>query len=181
MRNKKWLSILIAAALLMTATLPVLADSHDDPMEDPENGEGESWFLNQPIVRLLAEFFNFLTGAEEDENGEDSDPEMPGDIGLGRGGLGEPVANAEIIAELHQEEKIGFGVITKLLGILEMTQKTCEETGEFCDVTLESLVAEYQSGMSVGELFAKYGKPGFLGVGQVRKFQKNPNKQENGD
>jgi hypothetical protein len=48
-------------------------------------------------------------------------------------------------------------------------------------VTLESLVDEYQSGMSVGELFAKYGKPNFRGVGHVRKFLKNQNKEVNGD
>jgi len=179
MRNNQWLSILIAAALLLSASVPVLADSHDDPMEEPANGENVSWFLNQPIVRLLAGFFNFLLGGGEE--GGDLDLESPNGIGLGMGGSSEPVENAEIIAELHREEKIGFGVITKLLGILEMTQKACEESGEFCDVTLESLVDEYQSGMSVGELFAKYGKPNFRGVGHVRKFLKNQNKEVNGD
>jgi len=52
--------------------------------------------------------------------------------------------------------------------------------GVNCDVTLDSLVAEYKAGSGMGELFKKYDKPEFTGVGQVRKAAEPKVKANNG-
>ena len=67
---------------------------------------------------------------------------------------------------MHEEEDLGFGEIVKLMGIAE---GICAETGENCSVTLDNLLAEYEDGIGMGELFKKYGKLEHLGVGQIRK------------
>lgn len=61
------------------------------------------------------------------------------------------------IGELH-DEGVGFGVIVKLYGIADAS-----------GIPVEELIAEYQAGASIGDLFAKYGKPALIGVGHVRK------------
>ncbi len=75
----------------------------------------------------------------------------------------------EAVAALHEEENLGFGEITKLLQIAVEAQAACTLEGINCDVTLDGLVAEYKAGSGMGELFKKYGKPEYTGVGQVRK------------
>ena len=84
----------------------------------------------------------------------------------------------EKIASMHEELKLGFGEIVKLTELAKLTQATCSETGEFCEVTLDSLIEEYKGGMSVGALFKKYGKPENVGVGQIRK-ELNPKEKTN--
>ena len=95
----------------------------------------------------------------------------PGDEPLGADGLpeGEPgpvIVPEEAVAALHEGEDLGFGEIVKLMGIAE---GICAETGENCSVTLDNLLAEYEDGIGMGELFEMYGKPEHLGVGHVRK------------
>lgn len=72
----------------------------------------------------------------------------------------------ESAAAMHEGEDLGFCEIVKLMGIPE---GICAETGENCSVTLGSLLAEYNHGIGMGELFKKYGKPEHFGVGQIRK------------
>jgi len=90
---------------------------------------------------------------------------------LGVDGLpeGEPepvIVPEESVAAMHEGEEFGFGEIVKLLRIAE---GICAETGENCSVALDSLLAEYDHGIGMGELFKKYGKQEHLGVGQIRK------------
>ncbi len=67
----------------------------------------------------------------------------------------------DTIAALH-DDGVGFGVIVKLYGIADAS-----------GVPVEDLIAEYLAGASIGDLFAKYGKPALIGVGHVRKDAKN--------
>jgi hypothetical protein len=75
------------------------------------------------------------------------------------------------IAAYH-DDGMGFGVIVKLYAMAEQAGQACEEDGEQCDVTVESLVAAFQSGVGMGELFQLYGKPALLGVGHVRHYER---------
>ena len=80
------------------------------------------------------------------------------------------ISAEEQVATLHTEENLGFGEITKLLQIATEAQESCELYGTNCDVSVDSLLAEYNSGLGMGELFAKYGKPEITGVGQTKKI-----------
>lgn len=84
------------------------------------------------------------------------------------------------IQALH-EDGLGFGVIVKLFAMAAEAEQACEgvdpdaepadpedETFDPCAVTVESLVAEFESGTGLGLLFQKYGRPSILGVGHVR-------------
>jgi hypothetical protein len=75
------------------------------------------------------------------------------------------------IATYH-DDGMGFGVILKLYAMAEQAQQACEEDGEQCDVTVESLVSAFQSGVGMGELFQLYGKPALLGIGHVRHYER---------
>lgn len=77
------------------------------------------------------------------------------DWGLNEDGSLEDAGNT--IGELH-DSGVGFGVIVKLYGIADAS-----------GISVEELIAEYQAGASIGELFDKYGKPALVGVGHVRK------------
>jgi len=75
------------------------------------------------------------------------------------------------IAAYH-DEGMGFGVILKLYAMAEEAQRQCVDEGEWCDVSVDSLVAEFQSGVGMGELFKLYGKPALLGIGHVRHYER---------
>lgn len=194
MRNKmKWISLLIAAVMLMTATVPVFADTGEEPVEEPVVVEETFSFLNHPIVKLLANFFKSLfqpPAVEEPVGGDDVEP-PPVDGSEngeeeGEGGevtVEDPlpvIVPEEVVAGLHEEQDLGFGEITKLLQIVVEAKASCTLEGVNCDVTLDSLLAEYKSGVGMGELFQKYGKPELLGVGQVRKAADPKVKTNNG-
>lgn len=88
------------------------------------------------------------------------------------------------IEALH-EDGMGFGVIVKLYAMAAEAQQACEgvdpdadpgeETFDPCEVTVESLVAEFDSGTGMGQLFQKYGRPSILGVGHVIQQVGPPN------
>ncbi|MDH5508269.1 MAG: hypothetical protein OEZ02_13685 [Anaerolineae bacterium] len=100
---------------------------------------------------------------------------------------GSVVDAGDEIAAYH-EEGMGFGVITKIYAIAEESQEACAaaeteaaadegtdgETPEetTCGVTVEELMAAWNDGMSMGEMFKEYGKPSMLGVGHVRNADK---------
>jgi hypothetical protein len=155
--------------------------------------EEESRFVDHPIVKLLAGFFANLFAppvAEEpvDEDVPPAEPAgepVPGEEPpvVEEEPLPEPlpvVTPEEAVAALHEEQDLGFGEITKLLQITMEAQAACTLEGVNCDVTLDSLVAEYKSGAGMGELFKEYGKPEFTGVGQVRKAAEPKVKANNG-
>ena len=201
--KSKFVSVLIAMMLVLSLTIPVFAQDEVEPVEEPEVMETSSKFLDHPIVKLFAEFFaRFFNPPVEEEpvpdegdgTGEDGDLGAPlpdegdlngdtGDEGEADGEGSEPeeqqIVPEEKIASMHEDEKLGFGVIAKLVELAKLTQTTCSETGElFCEVTLDSLIEEYKGGVSVGALFKKYGKPEKVGVGQIRK-ELNPKEKTN--
>ncbi len=178
-KNKsKWTGAALALVMVLVFTTPIFAQGEVDPVEMPEVDEEPSNFFDQPIVKLIAEFFADLINppvVEEPEpevGGEGSTGEDPP---LGEGSTeGEPepepvIIPEEAVAAMHEDEDLGFGEIVKLMGIVEDAQATCLESGENCGVTLDSLLAEYKDGTGMGELFEVYGKPEHLGVGHIRK------------
>lgn len=82
---------------------------------------------------------------------------------------GTVVQPGDEIAAYH-EDGLGFGVLVKLYAIAAASQEACgdEESTEPCGVTVEELVAAFQSGVGLGDLFKEYGRPSILGVGHVR-------------
>ena len=182
MKNKvRWMSLLIAALMLVTAITPVFADTDTDPAGEPAPVEETSGFWNHPIVKLLASFFSGLFEppvVEEPVEGEGVEPpEEPVEGTEGEEPL-PPVVPEEVVAALHEEQKLGFGEMTKLFQIVAEARAACVLEGVNCDVTLEGLVAEYKDGAGMGALFKEYGKPSLLGVGQVRK-ELNPKEKSN--
>jgi hypothetical protein len=179
----KVMSMVLTVAVVLSLVTPVFAQDVVAPEDSPTVIVVSSDFLNHPIVRLLSGFFSFLfEEPETEEVVEEPDSELPvegdelqgddddeGELPDTEEGVDTPTVSEQVVASLHKDEKLGFGVITKLLSILAEAKLTCVETGEFCDLTLEMLIEEYNAGASIGELFAKYGKPEMTGVGQVRK------------
>jgi hypothetical protein len=190
-KKMKWIGLLIAAVMLMAATVPVFADTGEEPVVDPVVVEETSSFLNHPIVKLLASFFSYLFQpvVEEPVVGDDVVPPVVEESEDSEGEDGEVtvedplpvVVPEEVIAGLHEDQDLGFGEITKLLQIVVEAQASCTLEGVNCDVTLDSLLAEYKSGVGMGELFQKYGKPSLLGVGHVRKAADPKEKSNNGN
>ncbi len=89
------------------------------------------------------------------------------------------------IAALH-DDGMGFGVIVKLYAMAQDSQEACAsstppdptsavspDNGTACGVTVDELVAAFQSGAGMGQLFKQYGKPSLLGVGHVRHADKD--------
>ncbi len=192
MKNKiKGLSLLVAALMLTAIATPVFAQSETDPVGEPAPVEEVSSFMDHPIVKLLAGFFAnlFAPPVIELPDGQVVSPTEPeGEPAPGEEPLVEEieplpeplpvVVPEEAIAALHEEQNLGFGEMTKLLQITVEAQAACALEGINCDVTLDSLVAEYKAGAGMGELFKKYEKPEYMGVGQVRKAA-NPNVKSN--
>lgn len=188
MKNKiKGLSLLVAALMLVTIATPIFAQGETDPVVEPVPEVEVSSFVDHPIVKLLASFFAnlFAPPVVEEPVGELPDgqvippTELEGEPVLGEDPvdgdvellpeLPPVVVPEEAVAALHEDQDLGFGEITKLLQITVEAQAACALEGLNCDVTLDSLVAEYKAGDGMGELFKKYGKPEYTGVGQVRK------------
>jgi hypothetical protein len=180
--NNKWISVMVALVMLAAVVTPAFAQSETEPVEPPPVVEETNSFINNPIVKLLANFFRSLFASPEvkepvesgGEGGETLPPatteEPPAE---GEEPTPVPTLSAEEqVAALHTEEDLGFGEITKLLQIVNEAQAECAKTGINCDVTVDSLLAEYETGSGMGELFAKYGKPETTGVGQVRNEKK---------
>jgi len=191
MSTKKWFGLLIAMVMLVATASPVFAQGETDPPEEPAVVEESYSFADHPIVKLLASFFNSLFVAPEveepveEEGGEALPPETTEDPDSEGGeAVEEPIleptlAPEEQVAALHTDEDLGFGEITKLLQIVSEAQASCAAEGINCDVTLDSLLEEYESGNGMGDLFAKYGKPEITGVGQVKNGDKETEEKSN--
>lgn len=178
MKKNRLVAVLLALVLLGGFVNPVFAQDEADP---PSDAEMEQEKLN-PILQLIADFFRDLFTPDEPE--EPVDPEPPQDEGTDVGDgtdpapsgeeeilpTEEPVLTAEeIVASYHTEEDLGMGVMVKLFGLAETLAAECELTGENCDVDLETLVAQFESGVGIGELMDTYGKPDTLGVGHIKE------------
>lgn len=89
----------------------------------------------------------------------------------GSGGLAGDTGN--VIESLH-EDGMGFGVIVKLIGLSQMATEACsdgltaEDGTDLCSINLDSLVASFESGTGLGQLFKLVGKPSAMGIGQLR-------------
>ena len=182
----KWAGLMVAIVMIAASATPVFAQSDTDPTEVPAVVEESSSFLDNPIVLLLSTFFTNLFTVDEVEETPPPDESDPGtgeptEVPEGEdGGEGSeipaeeatpvPTVSAEEqIAAMHTEDDLGFGEITKLLQIVTEAQESCELYGTNCDITVDSLLDEYNTGVGMGELFAKYGKPEITGVGQTKK------------
>lgn len=194
--RNKWVGVVLALVMVLVFATPIFAEGEVDPVESPEVVEETFNFFDHPIVKWIAKFlFNPIVVAEEDSGLEGGGVDLPGEEPLPAEGLlgggdsteGTPeltpvVVSEEAIAALHADENLGFGEIVKLLEIVENARVTCLEDKENCEVTLESILDEYEDGAGMGELFEKYGKPETLGVGQIRKEldPKEKEKKNNG-
>lgn len=186
-RKYKWLSIVVATFMLIATASPVFAQDGTDPLDEPAVVEETSSFLDNPIVKLLSNFFASLFEPDEpvdttEGTGDGTEPpaDPTSEPGAGEGdpeeggGEAEPtpeptLAPDEQVAAMHTEENLGFGEITKLLQIVAEAKIACTTEGLNCDVTLSSLMDEYKSGVGMGELYKTYGKPSITGVGQTKK------------
>ena len=198
MKKNRLLSVILSIVMVLVLVIPVFAQDAVEPTEEPEMEESGSLlkFSDHPIVQMMAQFFASFFNPPDLLEPTEGEPPEEGEGEGGGEGEGEPLEGGgalegdepeaalivpeEKIASMHKEDKLGFGVITKLLDVARMAQVTCSETGEFCDVTLESLMEEYKAGMSIGALSDKYGKPEHVGVGQLRKELEPKEKTNNG-
>ena len=84
-------------------------------------------------------------------------------------GNGDVVLTSDQIAAYH-DQGLGFGVLVKLYALSSSS-----------GVPVEDLIAEFEAGTGMGELYALYGKPDQTGVGHVRQELKEDNNgQANG-
>lgn len=184
-KNKIWLSFLFVLVLLASTTITAFAQSETETLEEPALADEPTSFWENPIVRLLSEFFKslFEEPAADEVPGEELPGEEPPPDG---GGLPddppiepeepgtEPEPDPaplpqEVVSAMHTEDNVGFGEMVKLFAMVQEAQSACADDEKFCDVTLESILQEYKDGDGFGALFEKYGKPGMTGVGHVRK------------
>ncbi|MDH5507707.1 MAG: hypothetical protein OEZ02_10850 [Anaerolineae bacterium] len=152
---------------------------NEDGSFNAENAEGEDISVTVEDEEAAGELSSALETLnvewEIDENGSVSD------------------AGDDIAA--YHDSGIGFGVLVKIYAIAEESQEACAAEAEAaaaegettdggttegetpteeppveeepCGVTVEELMALYEGGMSMGEMFKEYGKPSMLGVGHV--------------
>ncbi|MBN1812400.1 MAG: hypothetical protein JXA14_11225 [Anaerolineae bacterium] len=114
--------------------------------------------------------------AQDGDDGDEGEPslfEHPV-VAAFRSYFGDAVA--EEVAAYHptggagEGEKVGYGVLVKLYAMAAESREACAGAAEPCvAVTVEELMAAYQSGVGMGQLFKEYGKPAVLGVGHLRK------------
>lgn len=182
-KMKRIAAIFMAVLLCISFTQPVFAQGE---IETTPQAEVEQEKLN-PVIQWIADFFRDLLTQEEPVVTPDpeipTDTPEPGETPLPDEEVptpGEeiptpqPIASVEEqIVAFHEEDDLGFGVMVKLLGIVQAAQAQCAETGENCDVTIDSLIAQFESGMGVGDLEETYGKPAAMGVGQVKGTQES--------
>jgi hypothetical protein len=113
--------------------------------------------------------------AQDGDDGEEETPKLFEHpvVAVFRAYFGDEVA--EEVAAYHggegdgEEGGVGFGVLVKMYAIAAESQEACAASEEPCSaVTVEELMAAYQSGTGMGQLFKLYGKPAVLGVGHIK-------------
>jgi hypothetical protein len=130
-------------SLVLTAVGSVAAQEGDD------DGEEEGPNFEHPVVAVFREYFG-------DEVAEEVAAYHP----QGQGG--------EEVGGEGGDEGVGYGVLVKMYAIAAESQEACEGVEEPCGVTVEELMAAYNSGVGMGELYKLYGKPSVLGVGHMK-------------
>jgi hypothetical protein len=133
--------------LVLTAVGSVAAQ------EETDDGEEELPTFEHPVIAVFREYF-----------GDEVADEVAAYHPQGQGGE----VGGEVGGEEPEEEGVGFGVLVKMYAIAAESQEACESATEPCGVTVEELMAAYNSGVGMGELYKLYGKPSVLGVGHMK-------------
>jgi len=184
-KNKsKWVGVVLALVMVLAFTTPIFAEGGVDSVEPSEVVEETSTFFDHPIFKWIVKLiFNPFEVVGEDPDQEVGDVDLIGEeprhaegpLGGSDSTEGTPelipvVVLEEAVAAVHVDGDLEFGKIVELLEIAENAQAVCDENNkENCEVTLGSLLIEYEDGTGVVELFEKHGKSENLGVGQVQK------------
>lgn len=180
---KRIIALVLAGIMLTGFINPVFAQSETEPIPEVEQEQEK---IN-PVIQWIADFFKDLFTVETPEIPEET-PEPEGTPeGEGSENPGEiipteePALTAEEqIALYHDEDDLGFGVMVKLFGIAEAAKEECAATGLNCDVDIDSLIEQFKSGVSIGDLNETYGKPDTLGIGHIKDNKsQNQNKVRN--
>lgn len=189
MKKVRWLTIPLVLGMLLASMNIAMAQSIDTTTPAPTDVTGTpeptttptpTYNIN-PIVKLLAQFFSMLFIPVPTETPTATEP-LPTDVTPTDVTPTEvtptpvPLTPEEQIAAYHAEG-LGFGVLVKLFSIASAAQAQCQLDGTQCDITIDSLIAQVQGGMGIGQIEAQYGKPTLLGVGQV----KNANGEQHGN
>jgi hypothetical protein len=191
MKKVRWLVIPLVLGMLLTSMNVALAQTVDttppaptqDPVTLPTTAPTPINNIN-PIVKLLAQFFSFLFTPVATDNPAFTDATAT-DVSSTDVTTPEltatpvPLTPEEQVAAYHAED-LGFGVLVKLFSIASAAQAQCQLDGTQCDVTVDSLIAQVQSGVGIGQIEKQFGKPEFLGIGQVRKANAEQNGNSNG-
>jgi hypothetical protein len=147
-RNRwRWLLVCVLTLSLVLTTVGSVA-----AQEESDDGEEEVPTFEHPVVAVFREYF-----------GDEVADEVAAYHPQGQGG--------EVGGEEPEEEEgegVGFGVLVKMYAIAAESQEACEGVEEPCGVTVEELMAAYNSGVGMGELYKLYGKPSVLGVGHMK-------------
>ena len=173
----------------------VSADNLEEALNDTQgcvsfDGTAYSWVDCETVpeseqVKVISydPVTNTFTALKEDGTSITFSIEDPEAAGIVKGALealaidwalsgdGDLAQVSEQIAAYH-EDGMGFGVLVKLYAIAQEHAEDCltaaAEDGTTCP-TVEELVALFQSGVGMGQIFKEYGKPDKLGVGHVRQ------------
>jgi hypothetical protein len=186
MKKVRWLAIPLVLGMLLASMNIVFAQTVDTtppaPIQAPETlsttPPTPTYNIN-PIVKLLAKFFSFLFTPVVTETPAPTEllstVVTPTEITA----TPMPLTPEEQVATYHAEG-LGFGVLVKLFSIASAAQAQCKLDGTQCDVTVDSLIAQVQSGVGIGQIEKQFGKPEFLGVGQVKKADAEDHGKGNG-
>lgn len=187
MKKFRWLVIPLVLGMLLASMNVAMAQSVDTtppaPAEDPgtlpPTTDPTPTYNINPIVKLLAQFFSLLFAPVATETPTTTEPAPTDEIPTEETPIVTPPPLAllpeEQVAAYHAEG-LGFGVLVKLFSIASAAQEQCKLDGTLCDVTVDSLIAQVQAGVGIGQIEAQYGKPTFLGIGHI----KNANAEEHG-
>ena len=147
--KKTMFSLLMVLILLISSlgsvfamnTEFVILQDEEEPGEEEETGEEEGTGKENPVWQLMVDFYADFYGY---------------DLVL------------EDLLPSDSKNSMGYGLSTKLLShYLSMSTSGCE--GDECPVfSLEGIVEEGKLAPP-GQLFKEFGKPEFMGVGQLRK------------
>lgn len=186
--TRKFIATWGMIVVLLASMVGSAAAQETAPTPEPTPPAGPTTTLTyaHPVVQVLAAYFGRKAAANPAPTATpdplatpdpDAAPEVPAAPVLG------PEEIAAQIAQYH-EDGMGFGVLVKLYAMAEASAEACAqqpagepagegEAAECAAVTVEELVAAFQGGAGMGQLFKEYGKPALLGVGHVKQQLKN--------
>lgn len=145
----KWRWLLVSA---LTLSLVLANAGGVAAQEEGGDEEKDPVEFEHPVIAVFREYF----GDEVADEVAAYHPQGPsGEVG-------------EVGGEEAGDKGVGFGVLVKMYSIAAESQEACEGVDEPCGVTVEELMAAYNSGVGMGELYKLHGKPSALGVGHLK-------------